>query len=519
MAREHAHFSAVDPADWVECAARDQPHRPFLETAEGRQLNYASLREQSGRFSAALMRRGVVPGDRVAVQVDKSVEGVLLYVACLRMGAVFVPINPANTPNEVDYFLRDSNPRVAVIRPADYALLEPHAVRAGIPHIETLGDQGEGSLLALVRQCAEDPGMPRRHGADALAAIVYTSGTTGRAKGAMQSHNALAASCAQIRTAWHWRDDDVLCVALPLFHVHGLHVAMQTTLAVGATVVVERRFDAQKMRETLLREKATMFFGVPTMYVRLLERVDDLPELRLWVAGSAALSAETWNAFKTKFGQEILERYGATETCMCLTNRFRGPYHPGAVGIPFPGIRTRVIDPATQADVADGEVGELLINGPNVFSGYYKNPQATRDAFVLDADGGRWFRSGDLVRFDPAIRSFAVVGRLKELIITGGFNVYPREIEEEIEALPGIKECAVIGLADPARGEVPYAFVAVEDAAAFDGEALLLGLRERIASFKIPKGIEVLDAIPRNAMGKLDKPTLRAMMAERPVKA
>src|SRR5882724_10149179 len=183
MARGHAHVPVTDPAEWIESAARDQPRRLFLKARAGRELSYASLRDQSGRFAAALMRRGVVPGDRIAVQVDKSVEAVLLYVACLRMGAVFVPINPANTPNEVDYFLRDSNPRVAVIRPADYAQLEPHAVRAGITHIETLGDQGEGSLLALVRQCAEDPGMPRRHGADALAAIVYTSGTTGRAKG------------------------------------------------------------------------------------------------------------------------------------------------------------------------------------------------------------------------------------------------------------------------------------------------------------------------------------------------
>jgi malonyl-CoA/methylmalonyl-CoA synthetase len=497
--------------DLLAASVRDRADHTAL-VIDGHRLTYRQLDERSRRVAAFLTARGFATGDRLAIFLENEIAFVDAYFGALRAGVVVVPTNPLYRDRDAKVVWDDAEVR-GIVSGGDLAA-EVKKVGLGDRLIEASEISAAATGFAVPAGWTEFDARP-----DTIAFILFTSGTTGRAKGAMQSHNALAASCAQIRTAWHWRDDDVLCIALPLFHVHGLHVAMQTTLAVGATVVVERRFDAQKMRETLIREKATMFFGVPTMYVRFLERVDDLPALRLWVAGSAALSAETWNAFKTKFGQEILERYGATETCMCLTNRFRGPYYPGAVGVPFPGIRTRVIDPATQADVADGEVGELLINGPNVFSGYYKNPQATRDAFVLDPDGGRWFRSGDLVRFDPAIRSYVVVGRLKELIITGGFNVYPREIEEEIEALPGIKECAVIGLDDPARGEVPYAFVAVEDAAAFDGEAMLGALRERIASFKIPKTVEVLDAIPRNAMGKLDKPTLRAMLAKRSVKA
>jgi malonyl-CoA/methylmalonyl-CoA synthetase len=495
--------------DLLTASVRDRPGHTAL-VIDGHRLTYAQLEERSRRVATFLTARGFVPGDRLAIFLENEIAFVDAYFGALRAGIVVVPTNPLYRDRDAKVVWDDAEVR-GIVSGGDLAA-EVKKVGLGDRLIDATEIAKAATSFDVPAGWTEFDARP-----ETIAFILFTSGTTGRAKGAMQSHNALAASAAQIRTAWHWRDDDVLCIALPLFHVHGLHVAMQTTLAVGATVVVERRFDAQKMCETLVREKATMFFGVPTMYVRFLERLEKgtLPHLRLWVAGSAALSAETWNAFKEKFGQEILERYGATETCMCITNRFRGPYHAGAVGLPYPGIRTRVIDPASLADVADGEVGELLINGPNVFSGYYKNPQATTDAFVVDADGARWFRSGDLARFDPAIRSYVIVGRLKELIITGGFNVYPREIEEEIELLPGIKECAVIGLDDPARGEVPYAFVAVENAASFDGEAMLAGLKERIASFKIPKGVEVLEAIPRNAMGKLDKPTLRTMLAER----
>ncbi|MDE2571751.1 MAG: AMP-binding protein, partial [bacterium] len=349
---------------------------------------------------------------------------------------------------------------------------------------------------------------------ESIALIIFTSGTTGRAKGAMIPHGALAASAASVRAAWRWRPDDVLCHALPLFHVHGLQVAFATTLVNGSTIVVERRFDAEAMLDLLEREKATMFFGVPTMYVRLLEKAGTrrVPGLRLWVSGSAALSAETWQAFRDRFGQEILERYGATETLMCLTNRYGGRRIPGAVGVPFPGVHACIVEPGGSEPLADGQVGELCIWGPTVFAGYFRNPEATRAAFMTDDAGQRWFRSGDLARRDPQTRAYAIVGRLKEMIISGGFNVYPREIEEEIDAFPGVKESAVVPLVDPARGEVPLAFIAPQPGASFDVEALLLHLRGRIASFKVPREVRLVEALPRNAMGKLDKPTLRRMV-------
>ncbi|HVA37970.1 MAG TPA: AMP-binding protein, partial [Candidatus Dormibacteraeota bacterium] len=349
---------------------------------------------------------------------------------------------------------------------------------------------------------------------ETVALIIFTSGTTGRAKGAMIQHAALAASAASIRTAWRWRPDDVLCIALPLFHVHGLQVGLGTTLVNGSTIVVERRFDAEAMLALLERERATMFFGVPTMYVRLLERLGDRrpPSLRLWVSGSAALAAETWQQFRDRFEQEILERYGATETMMCLTNRYGGPRIPGAVGVPFPGVRACIVEPSEAKPVADGEVGELCIWGANVFAGYFRNPEATHGAFMVDEEGRRWFRSGDLARFDPESRTYAIVGRLKELIISGGFNIYPREVEEEIDAFPGVKESAVVSLPDAARGEVPLAFVAPQPGMEIDVDALLSHLRGRIASFKVPREVRMVEALPRNAMGKLDKPTLRRIV-------
>src|SRR5258708_34156985 len=302
--------STIDPAEWIESAARDQPHRLFLKTPTGRELSYASLRDQSGRFAAALMRRGVVTGDRVAAQVDKSVEAVLLYLACLRMGAVFVPINTANTTNEVDYFLRDSQPRVAVIRPADRALLEPHATHAGVHHIETLGAKGEGSLLALVRESDEHPDLPRSAGENSLAAIVYTPGTTGRSKGAMLSRANLASNAAALVEAWHVTSRDDLLHTLPLFHVHGLFAAINTVLASGSSLLLLSKFDAESALKRL--PQVTVFMGVPTHYTRLLQLTglnrEATANLRLFVSGSAPLLTETHQEFLRRTGHAILER-------------------------------------------------------------------------------------------------------------------------------------------------------------------------------------------------------------------
>ncbi|TAM62417.1 long-chain fatty acid--CoA ligase [bacterium] len=474
---------------------------------DGRRLSYGALEERSRRVAAWLSAQGHAPGDRLAIYLENQLAFVDAYLGALRAGLVVVPTNPLYRDRDAVVVWEDAEVRGIVSAGA----LAAEARKTGF---------GERVIEAAeIERVAEEYPVPaawREFDArpETVALIIFTSGTTGRAKGAMIPHRALAASAAAVRTAWRWRPDDVLCIALPLFHVHGLQVALGTTLVNGSTIVVERRFDAESMLELLERERATMFFGVPTMYVRLLERLGERrpPALRLWVSGSAALSAEVWGLFRERFGQEILERYGATETMMCLTNRYGGPRIPGAVGLPFPGVEACIVDQISGARLADGEVGELCIWGPNVFSGYFRNPQATAAAFLTDDGGRRWFRSGDLARLDPQSRSYAIVGRLKEMIISGGFNVYPREIEEEIDAFPGVKESAVVPLREAARGEVPLAFVAPLPGVRVDVEALLTHLRERIASFKVPREVRFLESLPRNAMGKLDKPTLRRMI-------
>ena len=474
---------------------------------DGRRLTYAQLEERSRRIAAWLAAQGYAPGDRLAIYLENRLAFVDVYLGALRAGVVVVPTNPLYRDRDAVVVWEDAEVRgIVTAGPlADEARKTGWGARViEADEIERIAE--EYAVPAEWREFDARPGT--------VALIIFTSGTTGRAKGAMIPHGALASSAAAIRTAWRWRPDDVLCIALPLFHVHGLQVALGTTLVNGSTIVVERRFDAAAMLDLLERERATMFFGVPTMYVRLLERLGDRrpPSLRLWVSGSAALSAETWALFHERFGQEILERYGATETMMCLTNRYGGPRIPGAVGTPFPGVQACVVESGGRTRLADGEVGELCIWGPNVFAGYFRNPAATEAAFLTDDEGRRWFRSGDLARRDPQTRTFAIVGRLKEMIISGGFNVYPREIEEEIDAFPGVKESAVVPLHDAARGEVPLAFVAPRPGADLEVEALLNHLRGRIASFKVPREVRFLESLPRNAMGKLDKPTLRRMV-------
>ncbi|HEY2635686.1 MAG TPA: AMP-binding protein [Steroidobacteraceae bacterium] len=510
MPREHAHFPPTDPADWIERAARDQPHRPFLETAGGRRLDYASLREQSGRFSAALMRRGVLPGDRIAVQVDKSVEAVLLYVACLRMGAVFVPINPANTPNEVSYFLHDSNPKVAVIRPADHALLEPHAVRAGISHLETLGDQGEGSLAAAVRESAEDPGLPWRHDADALAAIVYTSGTTGRSKGAMLSRANLASNAAALAEAWRFSSRDVLLHTLPLFHVHGLFAAINTVLASASSLVLMPKFDAASALKHL--PQATVMMGVPTHYTRLLQQAGLNREVtagvRLFVSGSAPLLMETHREFLQRTGHSILERYGMTETLMNTSNPYDGVRKAGSVGKPLPGIAVRVTGTSGAAEPNADGTGAIEVAGPNVFAGYWQDPEKTRGEFTADG----WFKTGDLGRIDRD-GYLHIAGRAKDLVISGGYNVYPKEVEMELDALSGVLESAVFGISHPDFGEAVTAVIVPQACAALSEADIINSLQTRLARYKIPKRVLIVDELPRNTMGKVQKNVLRTVHA------
>ena len=341
-----------------------------------------------------------------------------------------------------------------------------------------------------------------------LAVLIYTSGTTGRAKGAMLAHANLVAIAQQVTTAWRWTSADVLLLTLPLFHIHGLGAGLNGTLYAGGRALLRERFDAAEVTALLAGGGVTMFFGVPTMYVRLLELPGDaqFARVRLFVSGSAALAASIHEAFERRFGASILERYGSTEFGFALTNRYEGPRYAGTVGVPFPGVEVSLRAP-DGSSAAPGEVGEILVSGPNVCAGYWRNDEATAAAFVRDETGRRWYRSGDLGSHDPE-RGFTIAGRIKELIISGGFNIYPLEVEDELLRVPGVRAAAVVGKPDPARGELPVAFV--ETDAAFDEARTLEVLRARLASFKVPRELHQIDALPRNAMGKVDKPQLRA---------
>ena len=495
--------SAKDPAVWIADGARTGPHRPFLRTPEGRELSYAGLADQTARFASALSARGVVQGDRVAAQVDKSVDAVLLYLACLDLGAVFVPINVANTENEVDYLLRDSRPRLAVVRPASREMLEPAAMRAQISHVETLGADGEGSLPELVNRCAGGGRPARQCGGDSLAAIVYTSGTTGRAKGAMLTRANLACNAEVLAAVWRFTESDVLLHALPLFHVHGLFAAINTVLASRSSLLLLPKFDAASVLTHL--PAATVYMGVPTHYTRLLQEpgLDRAAAagMRLFISGSAPLLAETHRDFSERTGHRIIERYGMTETLMNSSNPFDGERVPGSVGPALPGVSIRV------ADAADG-IGGLEIQGPNVFAGYWGDADKTRAEFTADG----WFKTGDVGRIEDDGYLY-IMGRAKDLVISGGCNVYPKEVEAELDALTGVLESAVFGVPHPDFGEGVTAVVVREPGVVVSEADIIRAVKTRLAGYKIPKRILFLEDLPRNAMGKVQKNALRSTYA------
>jgi malonyl-CoA/methylmalonyl-CoA synthetase len=503
--------SATDPSVWLDQVLASDPDRPFLSTPGGVRLSYAGLAQRSGALAAALLELGVRAGERVAVQVDKSVDSVLLYVACLRIGAVYVPINTANTVHEVEYFLRDSRPCVAVVRPSERERLRPVAIAAGIGHLETLGSLGEGSLAALAaRVPAPLPGSAAFEGG-ALAAIVYTSGTTGRSKGAMLTRANLASNATTLAAAWEFSARDVLLHALPLFHVHGLFAAINTVLASGSSLLLLAAFDAAQVLNHL--PEVSVFMGVPTHYTRLLQ----LPGLersacanvRLFVSGSAPLLAETHREFEQRTGHRILERYGMTETLMNTSNPYAGPRVPGTVGPPLPGIEIRIVDPESGHGLPGADAtGGIEIRGPNVCAGYWGDPDKTRREF--SADG--WFRSGDLGRFDRD-GYLHIVGRAKDLVISGGYNVYPREVEAELDALPAVLESAVFGVPHPDFGEGVTALVVARPGAAASEAEIIQAVQSRIARYKVPKRILFVAELPRNAMGKVQKSLLREQYA------
>jgi malonyl-CoA/methylmalonyl-CoA synthetase len=475
------------------------PERVFVETPEGRAVTYRDLVAGAGRMAAALRAAGVAKGDRVAVQVEKSVEAVFLYLGCLQIGAVYLPLNTGYTAAEVGYFVGDAESAVIVCEPA-----AEDRVRevAGGATLMTLGADGTGSLAEAAAALAPLSDVSGGGGED-LAAILYTSGTTGRSKGAMLSHDNLASNVETLAGAWGMRGDDVLIHALPLYHTHGLFVALNLMLAVGGRVILLPKFDVGAVIGLLPR--ATALMGVPTFYTRLVGAPGLTQEacagMRLFVSGSAPLLAATHAAFEARTGHRILERYGMTETCMTTSNPLDGERRPGTVGPALPGIAVRVCDGEGRV-LGPGEIGVLEVRGPNVFRGYWRMPEKT----AAEMRPGGWFVTGDLATIGED-GYVTIVGREKDLIITGGLNVYPKEVEEAIDALPGVRESAVIGVPHPDFGE---AVVAVVAGAPGD---VVAALKARLAAFKLPKHVAVVEDLPRNAMGKVQKAALREAYA------
>jgi malonyl-CoA/methylmalonyl-CoA synthetase len=476
-----------------------------LEAADDLSLSYGELFARAGRAAQALIESGVEPGDRVAVQIDKSPDAIVLTLACLKAGAALLPLNPAYTLAELEYFLDDSAPALTICRPGALAAVRELAAKLGLKAVESLGVTRDGTFAERIDAAsAEAPTVARGH--DDLAAILYTSGTTGRSKGAMLTHENLASNALALVDLWRFTDDDVLIHALPVFHTHGLFVASNVALLSGATMIFQPRFDADAIIAALPR--ATALMGVPTFYTRLVEHPDLTRErawrMRLFVSGSAPLLAETHRLWRERTGHAILERYGMTETNMIASNPYDGERRPGAVGFALRGVSLRVADAESGAELAQGEVGVVEVKGPNVFKGYWRMPEKTASEFRRDG----FFITGDLGLID-AEGYLNIVGRAKDLVISGGFNVYPKEIESEIDAIEGVFESAVIGVPHPDLGEGVTAIVVVREGADIDEAAILAALESRLAKYKQPKRVVFVDDLPRNAMGKVQKAVLR----------
>jgi malonyl-CoA/methylmalonyl-CoA synthetase len=480
----------------------------FITTPEGRRYSYADALAMSARLAGALVSLGVQPGDRVAVQVDKSPEAILLYLACLRMGGVYLPLNTGYTADEIGYFLGDAEPTLFACRPASLDAARAIAGKTGCPNVETLGTDGSGSLMDLALKATSFDQVEPRDGND-LAAILYTSGTsgtTGRSKGAMLTHSNLASNSKSLTEAWQFTDSDRLIHALPIFHTHGLFVACNVVLMAGASLYFLSKFDVDAIIEAM--PEGTAMMGVPTFYTRLLQdprlNADLTSRMRLFTSGSAPLTAETHQEFERRTGHAILERYGMTETNMNTSNPYNGDRIAGTVGMPLPGVDVRVTDRETHTPVADGEIGMLEVRGPNVFKGYWRMPEKTKEELLEDG----FFVTGDLALVDK--RGYVhIVGRDKDLVISGGFNVYPKEVEQVIDEMGSVLESAVIGVPHPDFGEGVTAVVVPQPGAAVTEAEVLAALAGHLAKYKQPKRVFFVDSLPRNTMGKVQKNQLR----------
>ncbi len=484
-----------------------RPDAPCMILADGRVWTYQDVECASARMANLMFSLGLRPGDRVAAQVEKTPEALVLYLAAIRAGMVFLPLNPAYQRQEIDYFLGDAKPGLFVCRPQTRALANELAAKAGVANVLELGDDGRGSLIDAATPHPDTFDTLKRKGDD-LAAILYTSGTTGRSKGAMLTHRNLAVNALTLHEYWQFTPGDVLLHMLPTFHVHGLFIASHCALLNGSAMFFENKFDIARALKLL--PQSTVFMGVPTYYVRLLAEQgfsrEHCADMRLFISGSAPLLKETFDEFVKRSGHVILERYGMTEGGMFTSNPYDGERRGGTVGFPLPCTKVRIIDDQG-APCKTGAIGNIQVRGGNVFVGYWQMPEKTKEEFTADG----WFKTGDMGMLD-ADGYVSIIGRSKDLVITGGLNVYPKEIEGMIDALPGVAESAIIGLPHPDFGEAVTAVVvrAKNDRGAALSEAgIIAALRGELANFKLPKTIHLVDDLPRNAMGKVQKNVLR----------
>jgi malonyl-CoA/methylmalonyl-CoA synthetase len=491
------------PKDKTACA---------IETHDGLYYSWRDV-DQAAAMIANLLKNLKLPkGSRVAVQVEKSPEALFLYLATIRAGYVYLPLNTAYQAAEIQYFLENSEPAVVVCTTNNFSWVSKVAFKAGTKHVFTLNENRTGTLLERAA-VQSDRFKTVDMKADDLAAILYTSGTTGRSKGAMLTHNNLASNALVLQKFWGWKKGDVLLHALPIFHVHGLFVAAHGALINGSKMIWLPRLDTTQLIHHM--PQSTVMMGVPTFYVRLLAdknfNKDVTRNMRLFVSGSAPLLTETFNAFKELIGQTILERYGMSETVMLVSNPYKGPRVGGSVGVPLPGVKVRVVNELNKP-CGLNEIGSIQVKGPNIFKGYWHMPEKTAEEFTADG----WFKTGDVGRWGGAANGgnapkdyLCIVGRSKDLIISGGYNVYPKEIESFIDDMAGVDESAVIGIPHPDFGEAVMAVVVPKAGVQLDSAAMIATLKTQIANFKIPKRLEIVDSLPRNAMGKVQKNMLR----------
>ncbi|PQA87435.1 AMP-binding protein [Hyphococcus luteus] len=480
----------------LHAAYRDALDKPFLTLPDGRSLSYGEMDARSAQMAGALRALGASPGDRIVMQVDKSPKNIALYLGAMRAGLVYVPLNTAYTAEEVRYFLEDAAPKIFVCTRESHDQLAHVAKEAGVDHVLTLTADGAGTLCDAAFAAKPDETIVPRAETD-LAVILYTSGTTGRSKGAMLTHENLASNAATLNALWEFSETDVLLHALPIFHIHGLFVALHTAMLSACEILFLPKFDVGDVRKALPR--ASVIMGVPTFYTRLLAEKDfgkgDTAHMRLFISGSAPLTIEAFNTFEERTGHRILERYGMSEAGMIASNPLDGERIAGTVGYALPGINVRIAGEA-------GAPGEVEVKGPNICAGYWKKPDKTQEAFTEDG----WFRTGDVGMLSDDGR-LSLVGREKDLIIAGGFNIYPIEIEQILDAVAGVAESAVVGVPHADMGEGVVAAL-VADGAAPDEDMLAAALSP-LAKFKRPRKFYWLDALPRNTMGKVQKQALR----------